>query len=166
MVEVAELLQAGVIDQYQRLNFPPHHRLNQSLNPRAALASADLVLSLATRGPLRHVPCGPAAPSVEGDLGHCQRSVSQEQLPGFQRFNETDLAIAADAEATLPYLLEAIKRLMTADRRIAFEARGAKLAEASGQALEQAQLAATYGWDASPITTARLTAEVWGPSQE
>ena len=29
------------------------------------------------------------------------------------------------------------------------------------QALEQARTAATFGWDASPISTARLSAELW-----
>ena len=37
---------------------------------------------------------------------------TQEQLPGFQRYTEVDLAIAADAEATLPSLIEACKRLI------------------------------------------------------
>ena len=43
--------------------------------------------------------------------------------------------MAADAEATLPALIEAVKRLVTADRRRAFEERGAKLADASRAAL-------------------------------
>jgi thiamine pyrophosphate-dependent acetolactate synthase large subunit-like protein len=161
MVELAEALQAGVIDQYQRLNFPSHHRLNQSLNPRAALANADLVLALepgdlyGTLRPVRQRRPLKVITITAADL------YLKSNYQDFQRFNETDLAIAADAEATLPSLIEAIKRLTTADRRIAFEARGAKLAEAGRQALEQARVAATYGWDASPITTARLTAEVW-----
>ena len=161
MVELAEALQAGVIDQYQRLNFPSHHRLNQSLNPRAALADADLVLALepgdlyGTLRPVRQRRPLKVISITSADL------YIKSNYQDFQRFNETDLAIAADAEATLPSLIESIKRLTTADRRIAFEARGAKLAQASRQALEQARVAASYGWDASPITTARLTAEVW-----
>jgi acetolactate synthase I/II/III large subunit len=161
MVELAETLQAGVIDQYQRLNFPTRHRLNLSLNPRAALANADLILAL-----------------EPGDLYGALRPVRQQRplkvisitsadlyiksnYQDFQRFNDTDLSIGADAEATLPALIEAIKRLTTPDRGIAFEARGAKIAVASRQNLAAARLAASYGWDASPITTARLTSEVW-----
>jgi len=79
----------------------------------------------------------------------------------FQRYTEVDLAIAADTEATLPALLEACKRLITGDRKRAFEDRGKKLAAAQAQSLEQARTAATYAWDASPISTARLSAELW-----
>jgi hypothetical protein len=39
--------------------------------------------------------------------------------------------------------------------------RGAKLAEAHRQARAQAVEAAAYGWDASPISLARLSAELW-----
>ena len=72
-----------------------------------------------------------------------------------------DLAIAADGEATLPALLEAVKRLVTADRQRVFEERGAKLTQASRAAVEAARVAATYAWDASPVSVARLCAEVW-----
>ena len=37
---------------------------------------------------------------------------------------DVDLAIAADGEATLPALIEAVKRLVTGDRRRVFEERG------------------------------------------
>jgi thiamine pyrophosphate-dependent acetolactate synthase large subunit-like protein len=77
------------------------------------------------------------------------------------RYAEVDLAIAADAEATLPYLIEACKRLITADRKRAFAERGAKYAEAAKRAKEQALEQAAFGWESSPITTARVTAEIW-----
>ena len=73
-----------------------------------------------------------------------------------------DIAIAADAEATLPALTEAVKRLLTADRKRAFADRGAKLAAAHQKAVEAARVEETYGWDASPISTARLAMELWG----
>jgi thiamine pyrophosphate-dependent acetolactate synthase large subunit-like protein len=79
----------------------------------------------------------------------------------FQRYTEADLSIAADAEATLPSLIEACKRLLTGDRKRALEARGAKLAQLHDQAFEKARADAAWGWDASPISTARLSAEIW-----
>ena len=51
--------------------------------------------------------------------------------------------------------------MITPDRRRAFDARGAKLADASRAALERARTDAAYAWDASPISTARFAAEVW-----
>jgi thiamine pyrophosphate-dependent acetolactate synthase large subunit-like protein len=77
------------------------------------------------------------------------------------RYSEVDLAIAADAEATLPALIEACKRLITADRKRAFSERGAKYAEAAKRTKEQSLEQAAFAWDASPITTARVSAEIW-----
>ena len=69
--------------------------------------------------------------------------------------------MAADAEATLPALIDAVKRLTTGDRRRVFEERGRKLATERQRLLERARTEATYAWDASPISTARLSAELW-----
>ena len=170
LVELAELLQCAVLDQHRRLNFPSRHPLNQSnragqggkpLMVPVAMAP-DLVVGLestdlytAIRQVRQRNPQMKVISISSGDL--FQRSNYQN----FQRYTEEDLSIAADAEATLPYLIEACKKLITSDRRVAFQARGAKLAEAHHQALEKARLDASYGWDASPISTARMSAELW-----
>jgi len=170
LVELAELLQCAVLDQHRRLNFPNRHPLNQSnragqggkpLMVPVGMAP-DLVVGLESndfystiRGVRQRNPQMKVISISAGDL--FQRSNYQN----FQRYTEEDLSIAADAEATLPYLIEACRTLITSARRVAFQARGAKLAEQSTQALEKARLDATYGWDASPISTARLSAELW-----
>ncbi len=46
----------------------------------------------------------------------------------FGRYVEADLAITGDPEATLPELIEAVKKLITPDRRRALQERGAKIA--------------------------------------
>ena len=74
----------------------------------------------------------------------------------FDRLPEVDLAIAADGETTLPALTEAVKRLLTDDKRRAYEARGAQLAEAHQRILARDREAAAVAWDASPISTARM----------
>src|SRR5262249_60619979 len=66
----------------------------------------------------------------------------------FGRYEEVDLAIAADAEATLPALIEACRRLITADRKRAFEERGRKLRDAARQARERSREEAAWAWDA------------------
>ena len=43
---------------------------------------------------------------------------------GTKRFREIDLVIPADADVTLPYLVEAARRLIPADRKAAMAARG------------------------------------------
>jgi len=79
----------------------------------------------------------------------------------FQRYAEVDVAMAADSDATLPSLIEAVKRLTTDDRRRVFQDRNSKAVDARKKALDRARNAATYGWDASPISWPRLSAEVW-----
>ena len=49
LVELAELLQAPVVDLGTRMNFPNRHRLNLSGNSRALVENADLIL--ASRSP-------------------------------------------------------------------------------------------------------------------
>src|SRR6266852_2900420 len=74
----------------------------------------------------------------------------------FARYNEVDMAITGDGEATLPALIEACKRLITADRKRALQERGAKLAEVAKRNREQDHEQAAVGWDSSPLTSARI----------
>src|SRR6202035_5564156 len=46
LVELAETLQAPVINQNGRMNFPTRHPLNQSERSRALIANADVILGL------------------------------------------------------------------------------------------------------------------------
>jgi len=79
----------------------------------------------------------------------------------FQRYQPLDVEMAGDAEATLPALIEAVKRALPSDRKSAIEARGAAMKKAWAEARERTRAAAAYGWDASPISTARMAMEVY-----
>jgi len=171
LVELADTLQAAVIDQGSRMNFPSRHPLNQTQRARAAVAEADVIVGFelvdfwgtvnALRDQLHRSTRRVAKPTAKlisvttGDL------YIRANYQDFRRMQEVDLAIAADGEATLAPLLEAVRRLTTADRRRVFEERGVKLAQASRAAAEASRTAATYAWDASPVSTARLSAEIW-----
>jgi thiamine pyrophosphate-dependent acetolactate synthase large subunit-like protein len=74
---------------------------------------------------------------------------------------DLDLDIGGDAEATLPYLIEACKKLITADRKRAIQERGQKIAEAHAKIWAQGVESAQYGWNASPISLGRICAELW-----
>ena len=172
LVELAETLQAAVIDKGGRMNFPSRHPLNQSDRANAAIATADVIVGLevtdfwGTVNALRDQLIRTTRPLTKagaklitittGDL------YIRSNYQDFRRQAEVDLAIAADGEATLPALIDAVKRLVTGDRRRAFQERRAKLADASRAASDRARLAASYAWDASPVSTARLCAELWG----
>ena len=176
LIELAEALQAPVVDQGGRMNFPSHHPLNQSSRSDALVREADVILGLEVtdfwgtvhsfREQLHRTTAPLAKPDAKlisitaGDL------YLKSNYQDFQRYTEVDLAMAADAEATLPSLIEEVKRRITDDRKRAFQDRGAKLAAAHQRTLDQARTEATYAWDASPISTARLSAELWAQIQD
>jgi acetolactate synthase I/II/III large subunit len=73
--------------------------------------------------------------------------------------------VDVDAEASLPILIEEVKRQMTADRQRVVQERSVKHAAANQaariEALKNALEQRRAGWDASPISTARIYAELW-----
>ena len=171
LVELAEALQAAVIDQGGRINFPSRHPLNQSGQSRATLGAADVILGLELtdfwgtvntyRDQLHRSSRSILKPGAKTIAISTRDLGIKANYQDFQRFPELDVTIAGDAEATLPSLVEAVKRLITGDRRRVFEQRGTTLAEASQNAYERSRVDAGYAWDASPVTTARLSLELW-----
>jgi len=171
LVELAETLQAPVVNQYGRMNFPSAHRLNQTERSRTLIPDADVILGLevwdfwGTVNNFRDQLHRTSRPIIKA--GAKLVSVSTTDLntksnyQDFQRFPDLDLSMAADAEATLPALIEACKRLLTDDRKRAYQERAKKLAEAQQAARERVLIEASYGWDASPISTARMAMEIW-----
>ena len=170
LVELAETLQCGVIDNAGRMNFPSRHPLNQSFR-RGLISQADVILAIemndlwgtltafSDRIVRRSRPLTkPGAKIIT--LG-VRDLYLKSNYQDFGRFQDVDLDIAGDGEASLPVLTEAVKRLIDAPRKSAFEARGKKLAALHAAMVEQAKSDATIGWDSSPITTARLCAEVY-----
>lgn len=171
LIELAETLQAPVIDQWGRLNFPTLHPLNHTDRARPLVASADVILGLeltdfwgavhSYRDQLQRSSSPITRPGTKlisissGDL------YAKGNYQDLQRYPDLDLALAADAEASLPSLIEAVKRLLTDGRKREFADRGTKLAASRLQQLEDARGQAAYGWDASPISTARVSAELW-----
>ena len=171
LLELAEALQAAVIDQGGRMNFPSRHPLNQSGQSRATLAAADVILGLELtdfwgtvntyRDQLHRSSRSILKPGAKTIAISTRDLGIKANYQDFQRFPELDVTIAGDAEATLPSLVEAVKRLITGDRRRVFEQRGTTLAETSQTAYERSRVDAGYAWDASPVTTARLSLELW-----
>jgi thiamine pyrophosphate-dependent acetolactate synthase large subunit-like protein len=170
LAELADTLQAPVNDQRNRMNLASSHPFYGTGN----VANADVILALEVEdvfmlthrmSPLNRI--GMEAPrkiikdsakvvSISS-IDLFQRSNYQD----FARYNEVDMAIPGDAQATLPALIEACKKLITADRRTAMQARGARLAEQHKKNKENAIAQATLGWDSSPLAPARISAELW-----
>jgi len=170
LVDLAEALQCAVVDQAGRLNFPSQHPLNQSWRRNAVFAQADVVLAIEmndlwgslnilsdriVRAPRQVVRNGAKVITL-GTRDLYMKSNYQD----FARFTDVDLAVAGDGETSLPLLAERVKSQLRSGRKSALAERGKKLAQAHDAALEQVRTQATIGWDSSPITTARLAAEV------
>jgi acetolactate synthase I/II/III large subunit len=79
-----------------------------------------------------------------------------------QRFYQPTMAVAGDAEASLPYLIDAVNRAMTSERRAQNTTRAARLMDAFATRRKVNLAEAAVGWDASPISVARMCAEVYG----
>ena len=171
LIELAETLQAPVIDQMWRMNFPSRHPLNQSQRNRELVCNADVILGLecsdfwnaihSFRDQINRTSVPLTKPGVKLISITAADLFSKSNYQDFQRFPQVDLDIAADAEATLPSLTESIRGLLTSDRKSVLQDRGAQFAIARQESLQRARDAAAYAWDASPISTARLCAELW-----
>ncbi len=171
LIELAETLQAPVINESGRTNFPSRHPLNHTERRGALIGNADVILGLEVadfwgtihsfRDQLHRTARSTTKSGVKLISISTADLYSKSNYQDFQRYAELDLAIAADAEATLPSLIEAVNRLLTTDRKRAFQDRGAKLAAARRQAEERARTEAANGWDASPVSLARVSAELW-----
>jgi thiamine pyrophosphate-dependent acetolactate synthase large subunit-like protein len=158
IVTLAELLGAGVVDVGGRMNFPWRHPLNQTSRGPAVLRAADLVLGLEVQdfaGASR-----PARKAKKVSISTYDYYL-KANYQAFEPLPVVDLAIAGDSEASLPSLIEAVRQALPASARSAAQARAAALAEASAAALAASREAAAIGWDVSPITTARMFAEVY-----
>ena len=168
LVELAETLQAPVVDRHGRMNFPNTHYLNQG---RGELARADVILGLelsdtwglinSIRDDVHKSTQRTARPDVRfvtvgvGDL------FLKSNYQNFQRYFGADLSIAGDAQATLPSLIEAVKSAMPRRQRSLLADRESRLraqhAKRRGEVLDSAR----YAWNASPVSTARLAMETW-----
>jgi acetolactate synthase-1/2/3 large subunit len=170
LVELAETLQCAVVDNAGRMNFPSRHPLNQSFR-RSVISQGDVILAIEMNdvfGSLNAFSdriARTSRPTVKKGakivtLG-LRDTYMKSNYQDFGRYQDVDLAIAGDGEASLAPLIEAVKRLVDPSRKSVYEMRGKKLAASHQAMVEQTKSDATLGWDASPITTARMCAEVY-----
>jgi acetolactate synthase I/II/III large subunit len=171
LVQLAELLQAPLVRQRARLNFPTTHYLGR---PASVIAQADVILGLELTdywdtvnaytdnnsegvGSVRsRVKPGTKLISISA-----QQLITKSNYQQFERFQSVDVPIAGDVEATLPALIEALKAAIADSRRDAIAKRGQAIKEAHQKARESTKQLAAIAWDASPISTARMCMELY-----
>src|SRR5262245_18075079 len=172
LVELAELLNAPVVDGRLRMNFPSRHKFNHTGRREQLFSQADVILALEPQdlwGLTSEVRDLIGRPNLrlnrQADLKlihiGTENLLLKSNYAEVQRYASADISLPGDAEATMPALIEAVKRELTPARSAALQARGQKLAEMAPRLLEQARADATYGWDASPISIPRMCMELW-----
>ncbi|MDA0679278.1 MAG: thiamine pyrophosphate-binding protein [Proteobacteria bacterium] len=160
-VELAELTGASVTTSATRMpmSFPQTH----PLTGKGADSAHDYVFGLETSGAQASLN-GPHLRTLDGrdltgiNFGGIRPPVRPSQnVPG-----ENDLV--ADAEASLPLLVDAVKRRMNESKRETVSQRTVQHGKANRDArvvaLRKALEKKREGWDASPISLARIYAEL------
>ncbi len=166
LVELAELLGAGVIDTGWRLNFPNRHPHN--VTGSDAIEEADCVLFVDVKDmgkptqrldkATRRIESRIAPGAKVLDLGFNELGISAWSHD-FAQLHETDVQVTADTAVALPLLLELCRELApSGPDRTAWRAR---LAELHDQTWEGWRADAERDAGLSPVSTSRLAAEVW-----
>jgi acetolactate synthase I/II/III large subunit len=171
LVQLAELVQAPVIDTKGRMNFPNNHPLCHSERRGAVLSQADVILALEAVDPyglthkmtdqLERTTRSTVKPSAKLVTLGAHDLLVHANYQDFQRYNAAEIAIAGDAVATMPMLIECVKDELNDSRKPVLAARGQKLENAWKGLANKARTDATYGWNGSPISTARVWMELW-----
>ncbi len=170
MIELAEALAAPVVDAGGRMNFPTTHDLECSFLRATLVRDADAILLLEVNDPwgMLNSFSDPyktyrpiTKPGAKIITISMQDVFHKSNYQDFQRFLPADLAIGGDVEASLPDLIEAVKQATSGERKAAFAERAKTVAKRHRDMKARDREAAALGWDASPVSTARLAAEMW-----
>jgi acetolactate synthase-1/2/3 large subunit len=167
VVELAELVGASTSTSATNgpMSFPQGHPL---CGPGAD-TNYDYTLGLETSGAQASIT-GPLLGKIAGSRDH--EGIAFGGLNGEARGGRGGgrgstgaPPIEADAEASLPLIIEEVKRQLTSDQKTRIQERTAKIAKANHEAHVAAVTAAVEnkraGWNGVPISTARIYAELW-----
>ncbi len=170
LVELAEALNAPVADIGGRMNISTPHYLCRSDDRRQLIGQADVVLLLEVADPWgqfntisdpHHEYRRLSKPDVKLIHVCLGDTLTKSNYQDMQRFMPVDLPIAGDAQATLPALTEAVKNATSIMRRATIADRTSKLREDHRRMKDRSRAAASPGWDASPCSTARMSAHLY-----
>jgi acetolactate synthase-1/2/3 large subunit len=167
-VQLAELVGASTATSATQgpMSFPQRHPL---CGPGASTAN-DYVLGLETQGGQVSLIGPSLATLLSRDptnigFGGIAPGISRAGRGGRGGGAPAGRTIDVDAEASLPAIIEEVRRQMTPDKQRVIAERAGKQATANQAArvdqLQRALEARRAGWDASPISTARIYAELW-----
>jgi len=166
-VELAELV--GACTSTAAANGPMSFPQRHPLCGPGADTTYDYTLGLESRGVQESI-IGPDLPTIVAardtttiGFGGLPPNVNPKGRP--EAAAKAAPSIQADAEASLPAIIEEVRRQLTSDKRARIQERIAKHADANQRAhvaaVTQAVELKRAGWNGSPISTARVYAELW-----
>jgi acetolactate synthase I/II/III large subunit len=170
VAELTRLIGAAFLNGPSRICLPTEHPLNLTGMERTVIPKADVVLFLGvddmwevlfstadtvTR-PTRRI----ANPNVKTIALAIDQYDARGNIADQMHALDVDLAIAGEPEASLPHLIEAVKRELADEPSSAIASRAAAIRTDHDKLRDGYRQTAAFGWDASPVSVARLTAEL------
>ncbi len=168
--ELATVLGAPVLNRASRVCMPTNHPCNLTGLESATIAKADVLLFLGVDdvwGTINNVPdtvartqrrvAKPDAKIISIAIDdYTARGNVQDQTHAI----DMDLPIVGDPESSLPYLIDAVRGALGGSANDRVAQRAAAVKKDHDALRERTIQAAAMGWDASPVSVARLTAEL------
>jgi acetolactate synthase-1/2/3 large subunit len=170
LVELAELLNAPVVDLASRQNMPNNHYLNQTRQSGRLIPRADVILGLEVTdfwGQVNSINRGnmTAQPRTKEGVKLITISVNdlymKSNYQDFQRYAPVDISISGDAQASLPALIEEVKEAIGRSRRRELADRADGFRKDHAASYEESRLLAARGWNSSPVSTGRMCMELY-----
>jgi len=164
LVELSELLGAGVIDTGWRLNFPNRHPHNVSGSDAVEEADCVLFVDVKDMGKwtqkldrtTRRIESQIRPDATVLDVGFNEVGISAWSHD-FAQLHETDVQVTADTRVALPLLIELCEELNDHAR----EGWRRRLEELHEETLTDWRAEGEHERSLSPVATSRLAAEVW-----
>jgi acetolactate synthase-1/2/3 large subunit len=170
LTELAELLNAPVIDIASRQNIATSHYLNHTRRSGQLIGQADVILGLEVTdfwGQVNFVNRESmiSYPRTRDSVKLITIDVNDLYLKSnyqdFQRYAPVDLSISGDAEATLPALIEEVQAAITRSRRRTIAGREDEMRKTHRSLFEESRRLAAQGWNSSPVSTGRMCMELY-----
>jgi len=170
LVELAELLNAPVIDLASRQNMPTAHYLNQTRQGGQLIPTADVILGLEVTdfwGQVNRVNRATKTFTPRTKAGAKLITISVNDLylksnyQDFQRYAPVDISVSGDGEASLPVLIDEVKQALSGSRKRTLGRRAERFRKMHADSFEQSRQLAANGWNSSPVSTSRMCMELY-----
>jgi thiamine pyrophosphate-dependent acetolactate synthase large subunit-like protein len=175
--QLSEVLGAAIIDRGARFNVPTTHPLDLTLDSGRVLREADVILALdvddleatfSEVGRDRSDADPPLRAGAKVISISLTDYVPQRWVVDIGRIFPIDLAMTANTAVALPLLVDECRRAAEADSSSAsrVDARRSSLQRRKGDAVASVLARAEQGWGSQPISTLRMSGELWEAARE